>query len=81
MPEGLEFGETLQIAIGSIILHGIMAIKPVLREGKNLTINSLWEQGLNADYDGDGIQIHLPVFVVTLMSNVISLVLYWDITL
>ena len=38
-----------------------MAAKPVLRDGKNLRINSIWEKGLNADYDGDAMQIHLPV--------------------
>jgi DNA-directed RNA polymerase beta subunit len=41
--------------------HGILAAKPLLRDGKNLRINSLWEKGLNADYDGDAMQIHLPV--------------------
>lgn len=41
--------------------HGIMAAKPVLRQGNNLHVNSLWEKSLNADYDGDAMQIHLPV--------------------
>ena len=41
--------------------HGIMAAKPLLRSGKNLRVNSIWEKGLNADYDGDAMQIHLPV--------------------
>ena len=41
--------------------HSVIAAKPVLRSGKNLRINSLWESGLNADYDGDAMQIHLPV--------------------
>lgn len=41
--------------------HGILAAKPLLRPGKNLRINSLWEKGLNADYDGDAMQIHLPI--------------------
>jgi DNA-directed RNA polymerase beta' subunit len=41
--------------------HGVIAAKPLLRDGKNLRINSLWEKGLNADYDGDAMQIHLPV--------------------
>lgn len=41
--------------------HGILAAKPLLRSGKNLRINSLWEKGLNADYDGDAMQIHLPI--------------------
>lgn len=41
--------------------HGILAAKPLLREGTNLQVNSLWEKGLNADYDGDAMQIHVPV--------------------
>lgn len=41
--------------------HGILAAKPVLRDGKNLRINPIWERGLNADYDGDAMQAHLPV--------------------
>lgn len=41
--------------------HGIMAAKPLLRSGNNLHVNSLWEKSLNADYDGDAMQIHLPV--------------------
>ncbi len=41
--------------------HGILAAKPRLRDGKNLRINPIWERGLNADYDGDAMQIHLPI--------------------
>ena len=41
--------------------HGIMAAKPVLRADTNLHVNSLWESSLNADYDGDAMQIHLPI--------------------
>ncbi len=41
--------------------HGIMAAKPVMRSDTNLHVNSLWESSLNADYDGDAMQIHLPV--------------------
>lgn len=41
--------------------HGIMAAKPVLRSDTNLHVNSLWESSLNADYDGDAMQIHLPI--------------------
>jgi len=33
--------------------HGILAAKPLLREGTNLQVNSLWEKGLNADDVGD----------------------------
>lgn len=41
--------------------HGMVAAKPLLREGKNLRINSIWEKGLCADYDGDAVNIHVPV--------------------
>ena len=41
--------------------HSVIAARPLLRDGKNLRINSIWEKGLNADYDGDAMQIHLPV--------------------
>lgn len=41
--------------------HGIMSAKPLLRPGSNLQVNSLWEKSLNADYDGDAMQLHVPV--------------------
>lgn len=41
--------------------HGIMAVRPQLRSGSNLLVNSLWESSLNADYDGDAMNVHLPV--------------------
>ena len=41
--------------------HGMVAAKPLLREGKNVRINSIWEEGLNADYDGDAVNLHVPV--------------------
>jgi len=41
--------------------HGLMAAKPQLRSGKNLQINTLWESGYNSDFDGDAMQVHLPV--------------------
>lgn len=41
--------------------HNLVALKPVLRDSKNLHINSIIEKGLNADYDGDACTVHLPV--------------------
>ncbi|MCB5270566.1 MAG: hypothetical protein LHW56_01830 [Candidatus Cloacimonetes bacterium] len=41
--------------------YSIMAARPRLRAGKSLGVNSLWESAWNADYDGDAINIHLPV--------------------
>lgn len=41
--------------------HNIVALKPCLRDSKNLHINSIIEKGLNADYDGDACTVHLPV--------------------
>lgn len=33
--------------------YSIIAAKPQLRPGKSLAINTLWESGLNSDFDGD----------------------------
>jgi len=33
--------------------HSILAVKPKLRAGKTLQVNSLWESSVNMDYDGD----------------------------
>lgn len=41
--------------------HNLVALKPTLRDSKNLHINSIIEKGLNADYDGDACTVHLPV--------------------
>ncbi len=41
--------------------HGMLAAKPLLRNDTNLHVNALWESSTNADYDGDAVQIHLPV--------------------
>ena len=32
-----------------------------MRKGNNLHVNSLWEKSTNQDYDGDAMQIHVPV--------------------
>lgn len=41
--------------------HSLLGVKPVLRTGKNLMVNSLWESSTNADYDGDAMQVHVPI--------------------
>jgi len=41
--------------------HGIQAARPLLRKGSNLLVNPLWESSLNSDYDGDAMQVHLPI--------------------
>lgn len=45
----------------SLWRHSMVAAKPLLRKGKNVCVNSIWEKGLNADYDGDAVNIHVPV--------------------
>ena len=41
--------------------HSQLAAKPVLRSGISLGVNTLWEKGTNADFDGDQQMIHLPI--------------------
>lgn len=41
--------------------YGINSAKPVLRPGKTIFINTLWEGALNSDFDGDSVSVHLPV--------------------
>lgn len=41
--------------------HSIFAVKPRLRSGKNLLVNTLWEKSTAADFDGDAMAIHVPV--------------------
>lgn len=45
----------------SLWQYSLLGAKPVLRSGKSLHVNTLWEKGTNADHDGDAMQIHLPV--------------------
>lgn len=45
----------------SLWRHSMVAARPLLRKGKNVLVNSIWEKGLNADYDGDAVNIHVPV--------------------
>jgi DNA-directed RNA polymerase beta' subunit len=33
--------------------HSMVAVKPKLRAGKTININTLWESGLGSDFDGD----------------------------
>jgi DNA-directed RNA polymerase subunit beta' len=41
--------------------HSMVAAKPKLRSGKTLMMNTLWESSLGSDFDGDTMQIHLPI--------------------
>jgi DNA-directed RNA polymerase subunit beta' len=41
--------------------YSIVAAKPKLRPGKSLQVNTLIEKGVNMDFDGDTMQVHLPV--------------------
>lgn len=41
--------------------YSIIAAKPKLRPGKTMLVNTLWEAGTNADFDGDAMTVHLPV--------------------
>lgn len=41
--------------------HSMLAVNPVLREGHNIHVNTLWEKSTNADHDGDAMQMHLPI--------------------
>ena len=38
----------------------IIAAKPVPVEGKTIKVNPFLEDGMNLDYDGDALQVHLP---------------------
>jgi DNA-directed RNA polymerase subunit beta' len=40
---------------------GILAFKPTLWSGKAIQINPLVVAGFNADFDGDAMQVHVPV--------------------
>lgn len=41
--------------------YNIVAAYPTLIKGKTLRINPFAESGMNADYDGDAVQLHVPV--------------------
>lgn len=45
----------------SLHKHNVVAAYAVPVEGKSLRINPFMEQGQNLDYDGDAMQIHVPV--------------------
>jgi len=40
--------------------HGIVAAYPRLIPGKTIRVNPFIEEGLNLDYDGDTLQLHVP---------------------
>lgn len=41
--------------------YSIIAAKPKIRPGKTMLVNTLWEAGTNADFDGDAMTVHLPI--------------------
>jgi DNA-directed RNA polymerase subunit beta' len=45
----------------SLHKHNVVAAYAVPVEGKSLRINPFMEQGQNLDYDGDAMQVHVPV--------------------
>ena len=45
----------------SLHRHNIIAAYPVPVQGKSLRINPFMETGQNLDYDGDAMQLHVPV--------------------
>lgn len=45
----------------SLHRFNIVAAKPVVIPGKTVRLNPFAEKGMNADYDGDAVQIHAPV--------------------
>lgn len=45
----------------SLHKHNVVAAYAVPVEGKSLRINPFMEQGQNLDYDGDAMQVHVPI--------------------
>jgi len=45
----------------SLHKHNMVAAYPVAVSGKSLRINPFMEKGQNLDYDGDTMQLHVPV--------------------
>jgi DNA-directed RNA polymerase subunit beta' len=41
--------------------HSVLSANPKLRSGKTVNVNSLWEAATGMDFDGDAMQIHLPI--------------------
>jgi DNA-directed RNA polymerase beta subunit len=41
--------------------HGLVGAKPKLISGKTIQVNPFMEKGMGMDYDGDTVQVHLPV--------------------
>jgi DNA-directed RNA polymerase subunit beta' len=44
----------------SLWRYNIVAAYPKLVKGKTIKVNPLVENGMNLDYDGDALQLHLP---------------------
>jgi DNA-directed RNA polymerase subunit beta' len=40
--------------------HGLVGSFPKLVSGKTIQVNPFIEKGMNLDYDGDALQVHLP---------------------
>ena len=45
----------------SLARHSIVGAYPKIVSGKTLLLNPFAERGLNADYDGDALQVHAPI--------------------
>lgn len=45
----------------SLWKYSIIAAYPKMVTGKTILVNTLWEAGTNADFDGDAMTVHLPV--------------------
>lgn len=45
----------------SLVRHNIIGAYPKLIDGKTLKLNPFAERGMNADYDGDAVQVHAPI--------------------
>ena len=45
----------------SLHKHNMIAAYPVAVPGKSLRVNPFMEQGQNLDYDGDAMQLHVPI--------------------
>lgn len=41
--------------------HGLVGAKPKLISGKTIQVNPFMEKGMGMDYDGDTVQVHLPI--------------------
>tara|TARA_Y100001970_G_C14165413_1_gene820994 strand:+ start:36 stop:599 length:564 start_codon:yes stop_codon:yes gene_type:complete len=44
----------------TLFKHGLVGSYPKLVKGKTIQVNPFIEKGMNLDYDGDALQVHLP---------------------